>query len=318
MVDESEKVAERSHDYDVVLFEGFGSRATSARGKFSLAGRGAQVTFFVQIAICVAFIASDHEIVLFAIGAVFSAQFFVLATRARMFVQPASLDYDQQARVTLMLKELCIEARCAVPRVRLKRTVMPVGLMARRGSLTLIISPDFAKSVDDRALRAVLAHEITHLKFDIQRARIRTQFILMGTYLVGLAAIWKFGNNSWTAYAALVIFYLPCVRLISYALSYQNQRREIRADLEGAAAVDDPDGMIRGLREVYELAAQMRQRVYSPTAWKWVLFPWSLRARSHPSLEDRIARLNVLASNQSGVTQVAAWNLPVISERRAD
>ena len=196
---------------------------------------------------------------------------------------------------------------------------MPLGLMARQGCVTLVISPDFAELVDDRALRAVLAHEITHLKLgDLQRGRQRMQIMLIGTYLVGWAAIWKFGSDSSTAYAALIIFFVPFIRLISLALSYQNQRKEIRADLEGAATVDDPDGMIRGLKDVYELATQTRQRFYSRRVLNWLLFPWSIRPRSHPSLEDRITRLNALKSQQSGVTQVAAWTLPVISEGRAD
>jgi Zn-dependent protease with chaperone function len=276
-----------NHDYDVVLFEG----DTSLR-----AVRIYPIVVLVEFFGCLAVIAVGQQVVLFVVGAVFSAQFFVLTLRARKLLGPVSRNQELQTRVSLVLKEVCIQTQCELPRVSLRLTAISVGVTAIRGYVRLIISPDFVAAVDDRALKAILAHEIVHLKLgDVQRSQMRLRLTLVGLYVLWLLAYWKFANGSWIALFGLVVFIVPCLRLISLVASYQNRPREIRADVEGAIAVDDPEGMIRGLQVVYDLSEQIRRRVYPRSAWRWGLFPWSIKTKSHPSLEARIATLTAIS-----------------------
>jgi Zn-dependent protease with chaperone function len=286
------------HDFDVVLMEG---RSTKS-------GRVAQVLFLVEFGACIAFIIDVRLVVLFTIGAILSGQLLILTSRLRTFAGPASDDNKAQAHISLILKELCIEAQCEIPRVSVRRSSTPVALMGRKGYVALIVSPDYMEAVDDGALRAILAHEISHLRNgDVDAARQRALLIFLGSYLLGLLALLKFGNGSWPAVALFVIYLPACIRLLSLAFAHQNRPREMRADLDGARAVGDPEGMIRGLRVVYELVREIRERLYSQKVWRWLLFPWSTRARSHPSLEIRIEKLSALDQSRNGQAHAVKW-----------
>jgi Zn-dependent protease with chaperone function len=277
-----------NHDYDVVLFEGDTSRR---------AGRIYPLVVLMELFVCVAFIFDGQQVALFVVGAVFSAQFFVLTLRARKLFGPAPQDQQLQTRVSLALKEVCIQSQCEVPRVSLRLAAISVGVTAIRGYVRLVISPDFVEAVDDRALMAILAHEIVHLKLgDVQRAQMRFRLTLVGLYILWLLAYWKFANGSWIALFGLVVFIVPSLRLVSLVMSYQNRPREIRADIDGAIAVGNPEGMIRGLQVVYDLSEQVRRRVYPRSAWRWGLFPWTIQPKSHPSLEARIANLAAIST----------------------
>lgn len=248
----------------------------------------------LEFAGCIAFIVSGQQVGLFAVGAVFSAQFFVLTLLSRRVIGPISEDEELRTRISLALKEVCSRARCEIPRVSLRRTNVPVGVAPIRGYVRLQISPDLVEVLDDRALRAILAHEIAHLtQGDVKRFLMRARLSMLFLYVVWLLVYWKLGTGAGgIALFALVVFIVPCLRILSLATSAQNQPREVRADIDGAILVSDPQGMIRGLQAVYDLSGQLRQRLYPRRASKWALFPWSIRARSHPSLEARINILN--------------------------
>jgi Zn-dependent protease with chaperone function len=113
--------------------------------------------------------------------------------------------------------------------------------------------------------------------------------------------IFTIGHGAWLADLLLLTFLLPCARVLALLIGFSNREAESRADEVGANMTGDPEAMIRGLTLVYGLAQESRDRIFGPAPWKWVFFPSSLRATTHPSLEHRIARLRETPSAKSTV-----------------
>jgi hypothetical protein len=88
---------------------------------------------------------------------------------------------DQLAgRVAPALVELCGRARCVAPRVVLSEgSAVPAGLRRDRERVLLVLSASFVDQVDDRQLRAVLAHEVAHLaRGDLKWVKVRLRVSL--------------------------------------------------------------------------------------------------------------------------------------------
>jgi Zn-dependent protease with chaperone function len=281
------------HDYDVVLFQGDRLSKSAARklALFSL----------VDVAICVAAISLGRWLVIFSIGLVLTLQLLALQIRARRFSSPATEDPYIQSRVTLILKELCIRANCAAPVVALKQTIVVAGVVVRNGRVLFYLSPDFVTSVDDGALRAIIAHEVAHLtNHDLRRNRVRARTVTIAYVVVWFIALMRVGIDSvWELYGAMIVYVVPCMNIVLLSLSFQNQKHEFRADLVGAQAVGDPRDMIRGLEVVDVMSRDLRERFFEGP-WRWALIPLSLRSRSHPSLSLRVQRLDEAAGVEPG------------------
>jgi Zn-dependent protease with chaperone function len=283
--------------FDVVLFQGSSSDHAMLRRQLSFRTVFTQLITLAELAGCVVYIVRGELRALFVVGAILTCQQGIFQLRARRLVGATVDDVDMQARITPILKELCVRANCELPRVSLKRTFVVVAMVPRSGYATLLISPDFIQRVDDDVLRAVLAHEVAHITHgDLAAVTRRAKLAVLVPYVVGLIGVWTIGHNSWVALFALIVLVIPFGRLILLLSTRGNRQRESHADVTGAIAVDNREAMIRGLQEVYLLSQINRDRVYPHAVWRWALFPFSMRAKTHPSLEKRISELKLLSS----------------------
>ncbi|MGB8197087.1 MAG: M48 family metallopeptidase [Acidimicrobiales bacterium] len=245
---------------------------------------------------CVWLAVTTHDHVVFTIGAVFGVQLAYVYVRSRRYAGPIVNDPTIQSRVSAPLRELCIAAGIAPPRVRIKRTTRPAAVVLQNKVPTLWISPDFIQAADDAELRAVIAHEVTHVqKGDLELAQTRAASLVFLTTIVSIAIIITHESEGWLAVALIYAFMFPVIRLVSVVTGLSARKRETIADVDGAILANDSDAMIRGLEVVYKLGATIQQQVYGPRRIRWILFPYSLPSTSHPSLHERIARLQELS-----------------------
>jgi len=256
-----------------------------------------------EVVLCIVLAVNGYLPVVFVVGAILWVQAGVIGIRANKLVGPVIDDPVAQSRIIAPLTELCLLASCALPRVSMRRTRAPAGVVRRHGNPTLTLSPQLFALLDASALRAIISHEVVHIKRnDFAAARALMLFITMVPYTVGALAIWTIGHNSNIAFALWIVFLGPSIRLLSIVAGLVFRSRETRADLEGARAIDDPEAMIRGLQTVYGFAREMRNEVFGTSMQKWLLFPYSIRSTTHPSLDTRIARLRALTSVRSSTS----------------
>jgi Zn-dependent protease with chaperone function len=252
--------------------------------------------YFFGIPIMCAWLAiANHDRVVFAVGTVFGVQLAYIYLRGRRFSGPIIDDPQTRSRVSPPLMELCAAAGVAVPHVRIKRTAIPAAVVRQNKFPTLWLSPDFIEIADDAELRAIIAHEVTHLqKGDLALAQRNRSWMVLFVSMVAVGFVLLRHTSSWLPVAMLYAFVFPVFRLIAIVIGLSARKHETIADLDGAVLARDPQAMITGLRLVYGLGANIKRRVFGPRRWRWLLYPYTLPSTSHPPLEERVARLQEL------------------------
>jgi heat shock protein HtpX len=161
--------------------------------------------------------------------------------------------------------------------------------------------------LDERELRAVLAHELSHVKNrDILVSSIAATMGAAITFLARMAFWFGGDDNRSSGLVALVAWVLAPVAafMIQMAVS---RSREYQADESGAFLSRDPDALASALRKLDAAAARVPPpRSLSPAeAHLFVVNPLSaLRGKdgfaslfsTHPPTPDRIARLQAIAA----------------------
>lgn len=157
--------------------------------------------------------------------------------------------------------------------------------------------------MDDRELRAVLAHEMSHVKnYDIRVSMIAfglTSIIGALTNVLSWGMMFGGGNSDedrgpggMIVGIVLIILAPIAAMLIQMAISRQ---REYLADASGASITNDPEGLALALGKLKDFGRPMK-RQDTTTAHLFISNPLQGGAfvklfSTHPPLEDRIARL---------------------------
>lgn len=92
---------------------------------------------------------------------------------------------------------------------------------------------------------------------------------------------------------ALLVFDWFAVASLAFttALAPSNRPRETRADAVAATVCADPSAVASALELAVALTQECHQAVYGQAPLRWVLWPVSWRMPSHPTIEQRTARL---------------------------
>jgi heat shock protein HtpX len=156
--------------------------------------------------------------------------------------------------------------------------------------------------MDDRELRAVLAHEMSHVKnYDIRVSMIAFGLVsIVGALTNMLSWAFMFGGRDeenqspMSAIVGIVLIVLApfAAMMIQMAISRQ---REYLADASGAHMIHDPEGLARALGKLMEFGQPMK-RQDTTTAHLFIANPLRAGAfvqlfSTHPPLESRIERL---------------------------
>jgi heat shock protein HtpX len=162
--------------------------------------------------------------------------------------------------------------------------------------------------VDERELRAVLSHEISHVaNHDIAISSIAAAIGTAITW-IAYAAFWfggdDEGGNPLVGLLAVILAPLAA-GIIQMAVS---RSREYQADESGAELIHDPEALATALLKIDAYARRTPPATLSPSqAHLFIMNPFSGRSggrmmaglfSTHPPTEERVARLRAMAQGE--------------------
>ena len=227
---------------------------------------------------------------------------------------------QQEPRLWNLLENLCISRGMRMPRLSVIETAAmnayASGLTRDKGSVT--VTRGLMDSLDDRELRAVLAHELAHIRNGDARlgliAAVFVGIISLGFDMMtrgrraaragrGRGGNWRVnGNSRGGGLAALIgILLIAAAWLLSMVLRMALSRnREFLADAGSVELTSDPDAMISALRKVEgnadmpEVSPQVRALFLEDSTDNALS---SLMA-THPPIGQRVAMLVKVAGGR--------------------
>ena len=224
---------------------------------------------------------------------------------------------EQDPRLHSIVSELALSAKIPVPKIYKINTNMPNAFATGRNPqhAAVAVTEGILKILDDRELRGVLAHELSHVKNrDILISCIAAT--LAGAIMILVRMGFLFGggrnrNNSNILIALVLLILAPIAAgLIQMAIS---RSREYIADADGAKISGDPLALASALRKLAYGNSRQENKVSENTAHMFIVNP--LKGKSlqglfstHPPIEKRITKLeemaNVINNNKYGTPKV--------------
>jgi heat shock protein HtpX len=251
-----------------------------------------------------------------SIGLLFNLGAYWFSDRVALMVNRARpVSRDELPVVHEIVEELVGRAGMPMPGIYLIPSESPNAFATGRNPQhsAVAVTEGILRILDRRQLRAVLAHELSH---------VRNRDILIATVAAAIAGLvsavasmlrWGIllGTGSdrqdrrGSALGDLVIALIaPLVAvIIQLAIS---RSREYAADSSGGALSDDPEVLAEALERIERVAHARPYQFAGPaTAHLFIVNPFSGSAlarlfSTHPPVEERVARLRALAARLHG------------------
>jgi heat shock protein HtpX len=232
----------------------------------------------------------------------FSDKLAIAAARAK------PVNREELPQVYAIVEELARQADIPTPRIYLSPEPQPNAFATGRGPkhAAVCVTQGVLQVLDDTELRAVLAHELSHVKNrDILIGSIAAAIAMAITFAARLA-MWGalfggMGGNddddggNIIGLLAMVILAPLAAMLLQMALS---RSREYQADASGAHLIHDGDALARALEKIEAYAKRVPMNVNPAEATAYIINPLTGRKVSfaglfstHPPTEERIRRL---------------------------
>lgn len=222
----------------------------------------------------------------------------IAATRSKPVTEAEAPD------LYAIVRELAAEAQAPMPRIYVSEMAQPNAFATGRNPehAAVSVTRGILEILDRRELRAVLAHELSHvMNRDILVSTIASAIASAFTYLAYMAFF--FGGDDDENPLGIVGFLLIwlvaplAAGLIQMAVS---RSREYQADESGALLSHDPEALAGALLKLEAVSKQVPAPVNPAQAHLFIVNP--LRAggvatlfSTHPPTEDRVRRLRELA-----------------------
>lgn len=203
-----------------------------------------------------------------------------------------------------IVRELAAGARAPMPRIYVSEMAQPNAFATGRNPehAAVSVTRGILEILDRRELRAVLAHELSHvMNRDILVSTIASAIGSAFTYLAYMAFF--FGGDDDENPLGVVGFLLVwlvaplAAGLIQMAVS---RSREFQADESGAVLSQDPEGLASALLKLEDTSRRVPAPVNPAQAHLFIVNP--LRSggvaslfSTHPPTEERVRRLRELA-----------------------
>jgi heat shock protein HtpX len=223
----------------------------------------------------------------------------IAATRSRPVTEAEAPELYE------IVRELTVEAGIPMPRIYVSEMAQPNAFATGRNPehAAVSVTKGILQILDRRELRAVLAHELSHVtNRDILVSTIASAIASAFTYLAYMAFF--FGgdddNGPLGAFGFLLLWLVAplAAGLIQMAVS---RSREYQADESGAALSHDPEALATALLKLEETSRRVPAPVNPAQAHLFIVNP--LRSggvvslfSTHPPTEDRVRRLRELAA----------------------
>ena len=219
---------------------------------------------------------------------------------------------DEAPTLYRIIRDLTLRAQMPMPKLYLIPQEAPNAFATGRDEkhAAVAVTEGILRILDERELRGVLAHEISHIK---------NRDILIGTIAATMAgaismlanmAHWGmiFGGRSsddreggHPIVALLMIIIAPlAAMLVQMAIS---RSREFGADATGATISGDPSSLANALRKLERGAQRIPLEANPATAHMFIVNPLTggglmTLFSTHPPMEERIRRLESMASTR--------------------
>jgi len=226
-----------------------------------------------------------------------------LAIRAARAVPASEQEMPEYYRI---VRELSHEMGMPMPKLYVPPDLQPNAFATGRNPehAAVAVTRGILQILDWNELRGVLAHEMSHVgNRDILigsvAAAVATGITLLATF-ARFAAIFGGGSrddegNNPLALLALAILAPLAAAILQMALS---RSREFEADRTGARLIGDGEPLARALLKLEEGAKRIPMNIDPAHASAFIVNPLTGRKiafgnlfRTHPSTEDRVARL---------------------------
>jgi len=225
---------------------------------------------------------------------------------------------EEEPRLYNTVERLANKAGLPMPEVGVSEVPMPNAFATGRGpkDAAVVATRPLLNLLSDEELEGVLAHELSHVK---------NRDILVMSVAAALASIISFAARMamWSALfsdnrnaAGLVLVILADITLPIAAMLIQlgvSRNREYLADESGARLTGKPMALASALITLERGCSSSQNTYDNPScASMWISSPYgkkksSLTAalfRTHPTTEDRVARLKQLDEEINGVRHV--------------
>ncbi len=224
-----------------------------------------------------------------------------LALRAARAVPVGPDDFPAYHRI---VRELAAEAGLPMPRLYVTPDAQPNAFATGRNArhAAVAVTRGLLDVLDTRELRAVLAHELAHVKNrDILLTSVAAALATAISFLANLVGLLQFAGSSEDdeapgPIATLVALLIAPVAagLLQLALS---RSREFEADRTGAELLGTGRPLAGALQKIDRVARRVPMPVEPAQASKYLVNPltgraaWTSLFMTHPAVEQRIARL---------------------------
>jgi len=218
-----------------------------------------------------------------------------------------------ERRVEVLLQNLATQADLPTPKVRVIDTPLPNAFATGRNPrhAVVAVTTGILERLNDRELTAVLAHELSHVRNrDILIGAVAATLAGAITFLARMAMFFGGGSDrdrGGVLPALLMLILAPiAAMLVQMAIS---RSREFAADRSGGLLTQRPLDLVSALEKLQASVAQHPAEATPATANTAHLFivnPFkggglmSLFS-THPSFEQRAARLTALAQELQGL-----------------
>ncbi len=222
----------------------------------------------------------------------------IAATRSKPVTE------DQAPELYGIVRELAAEAQSPMPRIYVSEMPQPNAFATGRNPhhAAVSVTQGIVQILDRRELRAVLAHELSHvMNRDILVSTIAAAIGSAFTYLAYMAMFLGGDDDSPVGGFGFLFLWLVgpiAAGLIRMAVS---RSREYQADESGALLSKDPEALASALLKLEATAKQIPAQVNPAQAHLFIVNPLrgggvSSLFSTRPPTEERVRRLRKLAS----------------------
>jgi heat shock protein HtpX len=235
----------------------------------------------------------------------FSDKIAIATTRSKPVTE------QEQPRLYAIVRELTQARGMPMPRIYVSPMTQPNAFATGRNEhhAAVAVTQGLLQLVDERELRGVLSHELSHVtNHDILIGSIAAGIAMSITLLARMAFFMGGGrddrNNAFGPVAFLVAWILAplAAALIQMAIS---RSREYQADQSGAQLSHDPEALASALQKLEATSkripapatvgpAEAHLFIVNPLAGRRVQF--ANLFSTHPPTQERIARLEQMAA----------------------